>query len=45
MTGYSIVDLKDMIHELGEEQTKVILSGFSCPLNLDIDSPRSCGDF
>ena len=37
MNGYRIVKLKDMLDELGEEELKVILSEFSCPLNKDIE--------
>lgn len=37
MTGYVIVNLKDMIEHLGEGKTKNILSNFSCPLNKDVD--------
>ncbi|MDD4440245.1 MAG: N-acetyltransferase [Tissierellia bacterium] len=38
MDGYSSVLLKDMIEELGEKETKIILSQFSCPLNMDVES-------
>jgi len=38
MTGYQLVLLKDMIDELGEKKTKEILSQFSCPLSLDVES-------
>lgn len=38
MTGYQLILLKDMIDELGEKKTKEILSQFSCPLNLDVES-------
>lgn len=37
MTGYGLVNLKDMIQELGEGRTKEILSEFSCPLNKDVE--------
>ncbi len=37
MKGYKIVNLKMMIEELGEDRTKEILSGFSCPLNTDVE--------
>ena len=38
MTGYQLVLLKDMVDELGEKKTNGILSQFSCPLNLDVES-------
>ncbi|MEA1959964.1 MAG: N-acetyltransferase [Bacillota bacterium] len=38
MDGYSIVLLRDMIDELGENETQKILSQFSCPLNKDVES-------
>ncbi len=38
MTGYQLILLKDIIEELGEEKTKEILSQFSCPLNLDVET-------
>lgn len=37
MTGYNIINLTDMIEELGEDRTKAILSDFSCPLNPDVE--------
>lgn len=37
MTGYGLVNLKEMIEEVGEERTKEILSAFSCPLNKDVE--------
>lgn len=37
MTGYVLVNLKEMIKEIGEEKTKNILSNFSCPLNKDVE--------
>lgn len=42
MTGYGLVNLKDMIHELGEDRTKEILSGFSCPMNKDVEFFLHC---
>lgn len=36
MTGFKIVNLKLLLDEIGEEQTKGILSNFSCPLNGDV---------
>ena len=37
MGGYQIIHLSDMLEILGEEDTKSILSTFSCPLNKDIE--------
>lgn len=37
MTGYRVVNLALMIEELGEGETKRILSDFSCPLNPDVE--------
>ncbi|MDR2903899.1 MAG: N-acetyltransferase [Clostridiales bacterium] len=37
MTGYTQVNLKDMIEALGHEKTKVKLSEFSCPLNRELE--------
>ena len=37
MTGYRVVNLAMMIEELGEGETKRILSDFSCPLNPDVE--------
>ena len=37
MTGYRVVNLKDLFEELGEDATKSILSNFSCPLNNDVE--------
>lgn len=38
MTGYRVVNLTMMIEELGEGETKCILSNFPCPLNPDVES-------
>lgn len=38
MGGYQIIPLSDMIEQLGEDKTKSILSDFSCPLNLDVET-------
>ena len=35
--GYLAVSLLDMIEEIGEVETRVILSDFSCPLNRDVE--------
>lgn len=35
--GYRLVNLYDMINELGEDAVKRILSNFSCPLNKDVE--------
>lgn len=38
MTGIKIVNLNNLIESIGEEKAKSILSNFSCPLNLDVES-------
>lgn len=38
ITGYKQIYLNEMVKELGEEQTKRILSNFSCPLNKDVET-------
>lgn len=38
LTGIWQVNLHEMIAELGEEQTKKLLSGFLCPDNPDVES-------
>ena len=38
MTGYRIVNLLDLIEELGEDAARGILSEFSCPMNQDVES-------
>jgi hypothetical protein len=35
--GFQIINLADMVIELGEDMTKHILLNFSCPLNRDIE--------
>lgn len=42
MTGYGLVNLRDMLHELGEERTKELLSEFSCPMNKDVEFFLHC---
>lgn len=37
MTGYRVVNLKLLIEAIGEESANRILSGFSCPLNPDVE--------
>lgn len=37
MTGYYQINLADLISELGEKDTKSILSNFSCPINPDVE--------
>lgn len=37
MTGYRVVNLKIFLDEMGEDTVKSVLSGFSCPLNLDVE--------
>jgi len=37
MQGFSIINLKSMIEQIGEPETKERLSNFSCPLNKDVE--------
>lgn len=37
MIGYGLVNLKELVHEVGEDQVKTILSTFSCPQNKDVE--------
>ena len=37
MSGYKLVMLKEMLKEIGEEETSKRLSSFSCPLNRDVE--------
>lgn len=37
MTGFILINLREMIEELGESKTKTILSKFDCPQNKDVD--------
>lgn len=37
LKGYNLVNIADMLTELGEKQTKAILSEFSCPMNGDVE--------
>ena len=37
MSGYKTMSLSEIVKEIGEDQTKKILSNFSCPLNKDIE--------
>lgn len=37
MTGYTLINLREMIEQLGEDKTKTILSKFNCPHNKDVD--------
>ncbi len=37
MTGYTLINLREMIEQLGEDKTKIILSNFMCPQNKDVD--------
>ena len=37
MDGYAIISLREMIHQIGENRVKTILSNFSCPLNPDVE--------
>lgn len=38
MAGYVQINLRDMINNIGEDKTKIILSNFICPLNKDVDN-------
>lgn len=38
MSGYIGINLKEMIEQIGEVETKAILSDFSCPLNPDVEN-------
>lgn len=35
--GYNLINLKDMLDELGEEKSRDILSSYLCPKNEDIE--------
>jgi len=35
--SYNLIALQDIIEELGEDSAKEILSGFSCPINKDVE--------
>ena len=37
MNAYTTVNILDMINVIGEDSVNLILSDFSCPLNLDIE--------
>ena len=37
-THFVEINLSDMIEHMGEDETKIILSSFSCPLNKDIEN-------
>ena len=37
MSGYKLVMLREMLKEIGEEETSKRLSSFSCPLNRDVE--------
>lgn len=37
MTGYTQINLQDLLNEIGEDRTKSILSDFCCPLNADVE--------
>lgn len=38
MRGYNLVNLKLLIEEAGEDKAKSVLSGFSCPMNPDVET-------
>lgn len=37
MQGYIQINLKEMLTQIGEDKTKIVLSDFSCPLSLDVE--------
>ena len=37
MSGFSLINLNDMLQELGEDKLKIILSSYLCPYNQDIE--------
>lgn len=37
MTGYNLVNLKELVEQVGENRSKEILSDFSCSLNKDVE--------
>lgn len=37
MTGYTLINLKLLLEEAGEDAAKNVLSAFSCPLNGDVE--------
>lgn len=37
MSGYTQINLSDMIDTIGEDRTKAILADFSCPQNQDVE--------
>ena len=38
MSVHSLIKLKSLLHDIGEDETNVILSDFSCPVNKDVES-------
>ncbi len=37
LTGYNLVNLEELVLQVGEERTKEILSDFCCPMNSDVE--------
>ena len=37
LSGYNLINLNDMLKELGEDKLKIILSTYLCPYNQDIE--------
>lgn len=37
MSGYSHINLSDMLYQLGDDKVKNIISSYSCPLNIDVE--------
>lgn len=37
LTGYNLVNLEELVLQVGEERAKEVLSDFSCPLNADVE--------
>ena len=37
LTGYNLVNLEELVLQVGEERAKEVLSDFSCPMNADVE--------
>lgn len=37
LTGYNLVNLEELVSQVGEERSKEILSDFCCPMNGDVE--------
>ncbi len=38
MAGYTLINLKELLEQIGEDRTKVILFDFICPQNKDVEN-------